>query len=93
MNAPQIENTSGTTTQSLFASSQWNEIKSDIITLWSSVNHDELDHTRGNIKEIANLIHNKYGAAKKAVTQQVTAVYQKYQSAAPPGAFSSPGRR
>jgi uncharacterized protein YjbJ (UPF0337 family) len=72
MNTPQIEKTSN---------SQWDQVKKEIIQLWSSVNADELDRTRGNVKEIANLIHNKYGSAKKAVLQRLTEVFQKYEMA------------
>jgi|GEM_PF-6768178 len=57
---------------------QFENVKKEIMALWSSVSSDELDRTRGNLKEIANLIHGKYGAAKKAVMQRLGDVYRKY---------------
>lgn len=83
MNTSQIENASN-------PEQKWSRVKQEIISLWSSVNGDELDRTRGNIKEIANLIHTKYGAAKKAVIQKVTDVYRKYEFTAQMPNFSTP---
>lgn len=80
MNTPQFENASN-------PEQKWNRVKQEIISLWSSLSADELDKTRGNVKEIANLIHTKYGAAKKAVIQKVTDVYKKYEFSAQMPAF------
>jgi uncharacterized protein YjbJ (UPF0337 family) len=89
MNSLQTSSTDQTVKpQSLtvFGSPHWEEAKKEILALWTSLNGDELDRTKGNLKEIANLIHNKYGAAKKAVMKQVSDVYKKYESS--PSAFA-----
>ena len=46
---------------------KWNEIKGEIRTKWGKMTDDELEQSKGNVRSIAGLIQQRYGAKKEEV--------------------------
>lgn len=61
---------------------KWKEIKGEIQRAWGNLTGDELDRTEGNLKSIAGIIEQKYGAKKDEVSRKLDDIVSRYKSEA-----------
>lgn len=52
----------------------WSRVKSNIQSLWSGIDDDDLKKTRGNLNKLITLIHEKTGEEKAQIFDKVTAI-------------------
>jgi len=50
-------------------------MKGEVLNTWGKLTHDELDETKGNIGAIAGLIQQRYGDAKEAISDKLSAMF------------------
>lgn len=53
------------------AAGKWQQVKGQIQKSWEKLTDDELEKTKGDMKEITGLIQRKYGEAQDAVTEKL----------------------
>ena len=54
---------------------KWTEMKGEVLNSWGKLTHDELDETKGNVAAIAGLIQQRYGDAKEAISDKLSAIF------------------
>ncbi len=50
---------------------KWQEFKSGIQNIWGPLDNEDLERTRGNTKQIINLIHDRYGETKSGIKKKL----------------------
>lgn len=59
---------------------KWKEIKGEIQRVWGNLTGDELDKAEGDMKSIAGIIQQKYGAKKEEVSTRLNEIVDRYGS-------------
>lgn len=57
---------------------KWNEIKGEIQTKWGKMTDDELEQSKGNVRSIAGLIQQRYGAKKEEVDGALERIVSRF---------------
>ena len=58
---------------------KWLEIKGDIQKSWGKLTDDELEVTKGDLKQIGGLIQQKYGEAQDSYGQKLSAILHRFE--------------
>ncbi len=56
----------------------WNEQRSMAKLQWDRLNYAELEQTRGNFEELADLIQDRYGVDQEDAMAQVEDFFSRY---------------
>jgi len=59
---------------------KWLEIKGEIKKAWGNLTDDELDKTKGDMKQIGGLIQQKYGEAQEISDKKLSQIYKSFES-------------
>ncbi len=61
------------------AKGKWLEIKGDVQKAWGKLTDDDLDKAKGDIKKIAEIIQQKYGAAEAEHRKKLSEIFKKHE--------------
>ena len=56
----------------------WGEMRARAKLQWERVSYDELEQTRGNAEQLADIIQQRYGVDKDDAMQQVEEFFNRY---------------
>jgi uncharacterized protein YjbJ (UPF0337 family) len=56
----------------------WMKMKGEIQKAWGKLTDDELEKTKGDIKEIAGLIQHRYGVAKESFSNKLNDIFKTF---------------
>jgi uncharacterized protein YjbJ (UPF0337 family) len=62
---------------------KWNQAKGALQSMWGKLSSDELEKTKGNIKDITGLIQDKYGHSKEEISAKITEIVDKLRGQDP----------
>ena len=60
---------------------KWTEIKGEIQKSWGKITNDEIEKTKGDAKQMAGLLQQKYGLAKEEAAEKINKLYSKFEAA------------
>jgi uncharacterized protein YjbJ (UPF0337 family) len=60
-------------------SGKWNEIKQDIKKAWTHLSENEIEKTKGDIKELQQLIQKKYGDVKEDYNEKLSHIFSRFE--------------
>ncbi len=58
---------------------KWKEIKGDIQSAWGKLTDNELETTKGDIKQIGGLIQQRYGEAEEKYGKKLSDIFNKFK--------------
>jgi len=58
---------------------RWLEIKGEVQKSWGKLTDDELEKTKGDVKQIGGLIQQKYGEAQDSYSQKLSSILQRFE--------------
>lgn len=53
------------------AEGKWEQVKGSILKSWAKLSEDELNQTKGDIKQIGELIEKRYGESQSAIREKL----------------------
>lgn len=57
-------------------SGKWREIKGEVQKSWGKLTDDELEKTKGDMKQVSGLIQQRYGAAQQGFEEKLTKIFE-----------------
>ncbi len=57
-------------------SGKWREIKGEVQKSWGMLTDDELEKTKGDMKQISGLIQQRYGAAQSGFEDKLSKIFK-----------------
>jgi uncharacterized protein YjbJ (UPF0337 family) len=60
------------------AKGKWTEFKGEMRKLWGNLTENELEQTKGNIKQIGGLLQQKYGQMKDSAKTEFDTLIQRF---------------
>jgi len=57
---------------------KWKEIKTDIRAVWKDLTENDLEKTKGDLKQIKQLLRNKYGTAQNSYNEKIDSIFKRF---------------